>query len=101
MSAKNANDVVELDSRNAPYVESLLEAYLQDSSSVPRVWQHYFRELASGNGETLTATRRPSLRPTSIFNPNKTRGSIRQLERSAQLFQHHVDQLVVAYRVHG
>lgn len=101
MSEINASNAVALDSRNAPYVERLLEDYLQDSSSVPTVWQHYFRDLAAGNGESLIATRRPSFKATSVFNPTNATETDHQLERSAQLFQHRVDQLVVAYRVHG
>ncbi len=101
MPAKNANNIVQLDSRNASYVERLLEDYLQDSASVPDAWQRYFRDLTAGNGEALTAPARSSCKPTSVFNPNNGVRPNRELARSAQLFQQHVDQLVVAYRVHG
>ena len=39
-------------------------------SSVPPVWQQYFRELTAGNGEVLAAPRRPKFKPTSVFNPS-------------------------------
>ncbi len=101
MSEKNGNNGVELDSRNAAYVEGLLEEFLQDSASVSPVWQQYFRELTAGNGEVLAAPRRPKFKPTSVFNPSGKRLPQRESEQAAQLFQHRVDQLVVGYRVHG
>ena len=70
MSDSNGNNSVQLDSRNAAYVEGLLEEYLEDSTSVPPVWQQYFRELTDGNGEILAAPRRPKFKPTSVFNPS-------------------------------
>ena len=51
MSESNGDNSIQLDSRNAAYVEGLLEEYLQDPASVPPVWQQYFRELTDGNGE--------------------------------------------------
>jgi 2-oxoglutarate dehydrogenase E1 component len=101
MSANDTNNDIALDSRNAAYVEGLLEEYLRDSSSVPDVWQRYFNELAAGNGDVLAAQRRPSFKPTSLFNPPGSAAPRKQLDQTAQLFQHRVDQLVVAYRVHG
>jgi 2-oxoglutarate dehydrogenase E1 component len=100
MSADKTLNALNIDLRNAAYVEGLLEEYLQDSSSVPAVWQNYFRELASGNGELLSARKQPSFKPSSIFNP-AGRSTEKSSEQPAQLFQHRVDQLVVAYRVHG
>ncbi len=101
MPVTNTNHGVEIDSRNAAYVEELLEEYLKDSSSVPTVWQQYFRSLTQNNGDVLTRTRRPSFKPSSIFNPNGHAASPQKFDKDAQLLQHHVDQLVVAYRVHG
>jgi 2-oxoglutarate dehydrogenase E1 component len=101
MSESNGDDSIQLDSRNAAYVEGLLEEYLQDPASVPPVWQQYFRGLADGNGESLAASHRPKFKPTSVFNPSGPALSQREAEQSAQLFQHRVDQLVVGYRVHG
>src|SRR6266576_6957201 len=101
MSKSNGNGEVQLDSRNAAYVEGLLEEYVKDSSSVPPVWQQYFRKLTDGNGEVLAAPRRPKFKPTSVFNPSGQGLPQRESDQAAQLFQHHVDQLVVAYRVHG
>ena len=101
MPENNGNNTVKLDSRNAAYVESLLADYLNDSSSVPAVWQQYFRELTAGNGEDLTPPRRPSFKPASVFNPTCSPEATRESVQSAQLFQHRVDQLVVGYRVHG
>jgi 2-oxoglutarate dehydrogenase E1 component len=101
MSESNGENSVQLDSRNAAYVESLLEEYLADSSSVPPVWQQYFRQLTDGNGDVLAAPRRPKFKPTSVFNPGGQGLPSRESDQSAQLFQHRVDQLVVSYRVHG
>ena len=100
MPAKSANSSVELDSQNAAYVEQLLDQFLQDGASVPPVWQQYFRELTAGNGELLTAPRRPnsSQQASSI---QAVRQSPREADQTCQLFQHRVDQLVVGYRVHG
>src|SRR5205823_3097989 len=97
MSDSNGDNRVQLDSRNAAYVEGLLEEYLQDSSSIPPVWQEYFRKLTAGNGEALAAPRRPKFKPTSVFNPSGQRLPPRESEQAAQLFQHRVDQLVVGY----
>jgi 2-oxoglutarate dehydrogenase E1 component len=101
MAAQNQNDLVQFDSRNAPFVEALLEDYLNDASSVPPAWRQYFRALTDGNGEVLTATRRPSFKPASVFNPVGRRPVPGGFDEPAQLFQHRVDQLVVGYRVHG
>ena len=55
MSDSNGDDSIQLDSRNAAYIEGLLEEYLQDPASVPPVWQKYFRDLADGNGDFTKA----------------------------------------------
>ncbi len=101
MSESNGDNSIELDSRNAAYVEGLLEDYLQDPASVPPIWQQYFRGLTDGNGGLLTAPSRPKVKPSSVFNPNGHAAPSRESLQSAQLFQHRVDQLVVGYRVHG
>jgi 2-oxoglutarate dehydrogenase E1 component len=101
MSESNGDDSIQLDSRNAAYVEGLLEEYLKDPASVPAVWQKYFRGLTDGNGESLAATHGPKIRPTSVFNPGGQAAPAGESLQSAQLFQHRVDQLVVGYRVHG
>src|SRR5215213_6205188 len=101
VSDSNGKDGVQLDSRNAAYVESLLQEYLEDSTSVPPVWQQYFRRLTAGNGDVLAAPRRPKFKPTSVFNPAGRGLPPRDSDQAAQLFQHRVDQLVVSYRVHG
>src|SRR5262249_44352634 len=71
------------------------------SSSVPPVWQEYFRALTATNGDTLAAPARPKFKPTSVFNPSGNTPTSRETVRSEQLVQHRVDQLVVGYRVHG
>ncbi len=101
MSANGDETQLELDSYNSEYVERLLEDYLQDASRVSPVWQQYFRKLTGGNGDTLVARKRPSFQADSVFNPPSRRPSIRALDESSRLLQHHVDQLVVGYRVHG
>jgi 2-oxoglutarate dehydrogenase E1 component len=101
MSESNGNDSIQLDSRNAAYVEGLLEEYLKDSSSVPPVWQEYFRALTATNGDMLAAPARPKFKPTSVFNPSGNTATSRETVRSEQLVQHRGDQLVVGYRVHG
>jgi len=40
---------------NAPYVEALYEAYLEDPGRVPREWRRYFAEMA-GAGEDIAHT---------------------------------------------
>ena len=101
MSAHGDESQMELDSYNSEYVERLLEDYLQDASRVSPVWQQYFRKLKGGNGDTLVARKRPSFQADSVFNPPTRRPSVRALDESSRLLQHHVDQLVVGYRVHG
>ncbi len=102
MSANGDGIQLELDSNNSEYVEQLLDDYLQDASRVSPLWQQYFRNLISGNGEILTPRRCPSFQPASVFNPPSMRRSLPQhVEGSALLLQHRVDQLVVGYRVHG
>src|SRR5262245_15278482 len=101
MSANDSDNTVQLDSRNAAYVEGLLEQYLEDVSSVPPAWQNYFRSLADGNGELLAPQKRPTFKPTSLFNPAGSNGAPRESISEVQLFQHRVDMLVVGYRVHG
>ncbi|HEX3601377.1 MAG TPA: 2-oxoglutarate dehydrogenase E1 component, partial [Lacipirellulaceae bacterium] len=101
MSANGDETHLELDSYNSEYVENLLEDYLQDASRVSPVWQQYFRKLTAGNGETIVARKRPSFQADTVFNPPSRRQSVRLLDESSRLLQHHVDQLVVGYRVHG
>jgi 2-oxoglutarate dehydrogenase E1 component len=103
MSANGDDSQMELDSYNSEYVEALLEDYLQDASRVSPVWQQYFRKLTGGNGhgETAVARKRPSFQADTVFNPPSRRPSVRALDESSRLLQHHVDQLVVGYRVHG
>src|SRR3954469_1523506 len=84
MSESNGDDSIQLDSRNAAYVEGLLEEYLKDPASVPTVWQNYFRGLADGNGEELGTPRGPKLKPTSVFNPTGQALPPREAEQSAQ-----------------
>lgn len=105
MSANGDESHLELDSYNSEYIEQLLDDYLQDASRVSPVWQQYFQKLTAGNGETLTAPKRPSFKPASVFNPPSRRPAVavapRQLDESARLLQHLTDQLVVGYRVYG
>jgi 2-oxoglutarate dehydrogenase E1 component len=101
MPANGEETPLELDSHNSQYVERLLDDYLQDASRVSPVWQQYFRNLTGGNGETLTAQKRPSFKPTSVFNPLSPRAATHRNDESGLLLQHRVDQLVVGYRVHG
>src|SRR3954447_10631984 len=101
MSANRDESQMDLDSYNSEYVEALLEDYLQDASRVSPVWQQYFRKLIAGNGETAVTRKRPSFLADSVFNPPSRRASVRVLDESSRLLQHHVDQLVVGYRVHG
>jgi 2-oxoglutarate dehydrogenase E1 component len=90
----------EIDIRNAPYVERMLEEYLRDASSVPPGWQDYFRELAYGNGAMLAPTRRPSFPPASVFNPPVPMVDGRP-DDTTLLRQQRVDELVDAYRTFG
>jgi 2-oxoglutarate dehydrogenase E1 component len=101
MPGNETHNRLELDSHNVEYVESVLEDYLRDASSVPPVWQGYFRQLSNDNGGSLASARHPSFRPASVFNPPAAGVSNRQLENSALLLQHRADRLVVAHRVHG
>jgi 2-oxoglutarate dehydrogenase E1 component len=101
MQSVESSNGLELDSRNAAYVEGLLEEYIRDPNSVPPVWQQYFRQLAAGNGGSLAPARRPSFKRSSVFNPAGSNGDFSADIRSQELFQHRVDMLVVGYRVHG
>src|SRR4029079_5464380 len=103
MSANGDDSQMELDSYNSEYVEALLEDYLQDASRVSPVWQQYFRKLTggNGNGETAVARKRPSFQADTVFTPPSRRLSVRVLDESSRLLQHHVDQLVVGSRAPG
>src|SRR5262245_17627549 len=101
MAANGDETQLELDSYNSEYVERLLDNYLQDPSQVAPVWQQYFRNLTGGNGDILVAPRRPSFHPASVFNPPSKPSASPTSDASYRLLQHHVDQLVVGYRVHG
>src|SRR5687768_11268889 len=59
----------ELNLANLEYLEALYDQYLQDPQRLPESWRRYFDELASGQAGQKPATRRPSFRPRSIFDP--------------------------------
>ena len=78
-----------------------LEDYLRDASSVPPVWQAYFRQ----HGELITVEvlhRRVIQRSDRpVCSTRRLLAYHRRLENSELILQHRVDRLVVAYRVHG
>jgi 2-oxoglutarate dehydrogenase E1 component len=92
---------IKIGSHSAEYVESVLEDYLRDAASVPPAWQQYFRQLTSGNGEHLAATRRPASRPAALLQPPAMSRIEPADTKAALLLQHRADRLMVAYRVHG
>ena len=101
MSDSETHERFEVNFHNAEYVEHVLEEYLRDASSVPTVWQAYFKKMAADNGGSLATARHPQFRPSSALNPATADIPRLRLEDSELLLQHRVDRLVVAYRVHG
>jgi 2-oxoglutarate dehydrogenase E1 component len=100
MSRNDGDNRLALDSQNAGYVERVYEDYLRDASSVPPLWQRFFRQNANADGGILFPAR-ASFSPRSVFNPRVSSSSVRRKQESAMLLQHRIDRLVVAYRVHG
>lgn len=93
-------------SENLAFVESLLESYLADPSSVTPDWRTYFERITRSNGDFKTG---PSFKPRSIFGaPAATNGAAaptgkphqRRADDAAAL-QYRVDALVRNYRVRG
>lgn len=87
---------------SAAYVEGLYESFLKDNQSVSQEWRDYFVQLPKGNGGQSSDVSHDDIRQyfTELVRkpkkPMMISGDILQ-ERK----QRCVDQLIVAYQVHG
>ncbi len=87
---------------NLEYVEQLYAEYVDHPSRVPPDWRKYFDELGDGDGRTAGGVRRPSILPTSIFNPPVDGKALRPAAdlRTAER-QECIDLVIREYRVRG
>ncbi|AIL32243.1 2-oxoglutarate dehydrogenase E1 component [Basilea psittacipulmonis] len=92
---------------NAPYIEELYEAYLENPNSVPEVWHSYFERLQqqpATDGKTTTRDQNHSSVVASFAERAKHNAFVRQsaapnLEHANKQLQ--VQSIIAAYRILG
>ncbi|MCI0399862.1 MAG: 2-oxoglutarate dehydrogenase E1 component [Gammaproteobacteria bacterium] len=98
-------DTTWLYSGNAPFIDSLYEAYLEDPRHVARGWQAYFDELQNLDTESGKDVSHLAIQAAFVAAAKKRRGShslAQEADRaSAEKKQVAVLQLINAYRFRG
>ena len=99
------NADTQLDGNSVLYLEEMYERYLQDPTSVPATWQHYFDSLPAINGEERD-TRHSVVKDYFRAYAAKPQAYAVAADADASHFEHErkqvkVLQLINAYRVQG
>ena len=88
---------------NAPYIEELYEAYLNDPQSVDSVWQHYFNDLVTqpGNVERDIAHYPIQESFAKLAKQHRTQAVSGSMDEDLLKKQIGVLRLITAYRIQG
>lgn len=98
-----ANTPLVLNHISLAWLEGLYSDYLQDPSSAPPEWRHYFARLTNGDLADNQFSPGPTFHPYSVFNPPARRSEtvVPAGEPGVAGLQESVDALIRSYRARG